>query len=99
MENQESLLAELEIKMDAIIFNYERAFKQSEKKVEEFLKENYETFRSELARVATDTIHKSIIKNLNNDQYLILSIEKLNIGSVKKLMVNLKKIEEEGSKK
>lgn len=99
MNNQENLLADLEIKMDAIILKYENAFKLTQNKLEEFLKENYETVRSELARVATDTIHNSIVNSLNNDEHFIFSIQKLNVGSVYKLMLNLKKIEEENSEK
>jgi hypothetical protein len=95
MNNQESILAELEIKMDAIILKYEVAFKQSQNKPEEFLNEFSEAIRGELARVAIDTIHDSILIGLSSDENFIQSIENLNVGSFNKLMVNLKKIEEE----
>ena len=99
MNNQEILLAELEIKMDAIILKYEIAFKQSKNKLEEFFQENYETFSSEIARLVTDTIHDSIINDISNDQNFIFLIQKLNVASVIKLMQNLKRIYEENSKK
>jgi len=95
MNNQETLLAKLAIKMDAIISKYEVAFKQSQNKPEEFLKEISEALSSELARVATDTIHNSILMGLSHDENFIQSIENLNVGSFNKLIVNLKKIEEE----
>jgi hypothetical protein len=93
MNNQESLLTELKIKMDAIISKYEVAFKQSQKRPEEFENESSETIRGELARVATDTVHDSILAGLSYNENFIQSVELMSVESfneLKKEFINCK---------
>ena len=85
MNNQEKLLSELKIKMDAIISKYEVAFKQSQKRPEEFFDEFSETIHKELARVATDTLHDSILSGLSYEVNFIQSVEILSIESLNEL--------------
>jgi len=92
MNNQESLLAELKIKMDAIILKYELAFKQSQNKSEVFLNEFSNTICGEFARVATDTIHDSILIGLSSDKNFIQSIEILSVESFNELKKRIYKI-------
>lgn len=91
MNTQETLLLELEVKMDAVVLKYKNSFKESPLDGNDFLQKNYENIRTELAQLATDTIHQSIVGGTSRDQFFILSVQKLNVGSVYKLMSTLAK--------
>ncbi|MCR5860936.1 hypothetical protein LRS05_01705 [Flavobacterium sp. J372] len=94
MATKDDLLKDLEIKMDAINLRYEAAFQEVKAEPEDFFNANYTSYRSELAKTATDTLHNLIMSGLGNDEDFVLSVQKLNISSVYKLMLSLKKIDD-----
>ena len=91
MHDQEKLLSELGMKINSIISKYESMFRQSDCTLDEFLKENFNSFKREVARVATDIIHDSISNGVNTDKNFIPSIQRLTQGSDAKLKLTLKK--------
>ena len=94
MENTNLLLKELEIKIEAIKFKYETLFKNSSKTLEEFLQENYQKIRSELAKISTETLHLGILNNTSTEEFIEQTLT-LNFENVYKLLNDLKKISEE----
>ena len=93
MITKEILLTDLEIKLDTIVIKYKNLFEKSELDPKGFIEKNYETMRAELARITTDTLHQSIIQGVKSDEAFIFSVQKLNVGSVYKLLSILMKKE------
>lgn len=82
---------ELQIEIEKLLFQFENIFRTYNGNFENFVKENYQSFRSLVAKSTTDAIHQSLVNNLSADKELLTEIVKMNSESFEILIKRLSK--------
>jgi hypothetical protein len=94
MATKQEILDTLAVRIEAIVFKYENAFKASDKDLKKFFEENGNQIRKEIASESTNALHSGILSNLANDQDFTQKVLELNyIGAfnLQKKIVELSK--------
>lgn len=87
----EKIIKDLQLNIGSVLYKYEIEFKNSEIDINEFLSINFNKINSELAKLITDTIHKSIINGTSKEDNFIKELIELTNNSFIELINRLQR--------